>query len=120
MWGFLFFTALAFLLVNSAAEEFPNPCKRSDLIPATEVNIRAAADTSDLQISSKFALLAVSTSFAYELQIEPFFIRYVLLTDINKNRKEKTTSENLLVKIARMMKCVTVRSHDRFIWNAHP
>lgn len=86
MRAFLFFTALAFLLVNSAAEEFPNPCKRSDLLPATEVNIRAAADTtsSDLQISSKFALLVVSTSFAYEVQIEPFFIRYVLLADRNK------------------------------------
>ena len=71
MRAFLLFTALAFLLFNSAAEEFPNPCKRSGLLPAAEVNIRAAADTSDLQISSKFALLAVSTSFACELQIEP-------------------------------------------------
>lgn len=63
----LFFNALAFLLVNSAAEKFPNPCKRSDLVPATRVVIRAAADISDLQISAKFALLAVSTSFAHGL-----------------------------------------------------
>ena len=83
MKAFVFFNALAFLLVSSAAEEFPNPCKRSDLLPSAEVNIRAAADISDVQISSKFTLLAVSTSFAYELQIEPFFIRYVLLTDTN-------------------------------------
>ncbi|KAF7510425.1 hypothetical protein GJ744_006704 [Endocarpon pusillum] len=70
MGAVFFLCALAFLLVNSNAGESPKSRKRSDILPATKASIRAAAYISDLQISSKLALLAVSTSFAQELSIE--------------------------------------------------
>ncbi len=80
MRAFRFLSALAFLLISSATEEekFPNPCKGTHPLPYPKMHFRTAADIGDVQSSAKFALLAVSTPFAYDLPIKPLSTRYVL------------------------------------------
>ena len=62
-----FLFTLAFLAVISNADEFTNPCKRSDFSSGSSVTMRAAAHSHKLLISSKFALLVVSISFGHPL-----------------------------------------------------
>ena len=55
-----FLLSLAFLTAISHAEEFPNPCKRSDMLSGSRVPVRVIAPSKDFQISAKFAAIVVS------------------------------------------------------------
>ena len=62
----LFLLPLAFLTATSDAEEFPNPCKRSDMLSGSRVPERVVAPGRDLQISAKFAAVVVSYILGHE------------------------------------------------------
>jgi hypothetical protein len=63
--------SLAFLTATSYADEFPNPCKRSDIPSGPRPPIRVAAQRAKTQISAKFAA-SVSVSLECEQHIGAF------------------------------------------------
>jgi hypothetical protein len=60
--------SLAFLTATSYADEFPNPCKRSEIPSGTRLLVRIAAQRPQTQISAKFAA-SVSVSLECEQHI---------------------------------------------------
>ena len=64
----MFLLPLAFLTATSYADEFPNPCKRSDIQSGPSPPIRVAARSAKMQISAKFAAV-VSVPLECEQQI---------------------------------------------------
>jgi hypothetical protein len=89
----MFLLPLAFLTATSYADEFPNPCKRSEMQSGPRPPARVVAQRAKMQISAKFTA-SVSELLGCEHQIGASYIFFFFLSNSSDiDQRERQTMQ---------------------------
>jgi hypothetical protein len=114
----LLFVTFRFLLANTNADVFPNPCKRSTDPSDSNVKAKVVAGSSEPQLSARFIPLLVRRAFRQAFADRGIWcvIGCSCLTQVC-SRERRAKSEGSEASRAQTTRCAIVPYHVRSIWN---
>jgi hypothetical protein len=114
----LLFVTFGFLLANTNADVFPNPCRRSTDPSDSNVKAKVVAGSSEPQLSARFIPLLVRRAFRQAFADRGIWcvIWCSCLTQVC-SRERRAKSEGSEASRAQTTRCAIVPYHVRSIWN---